>query len=92
MTQKNTVTLLKIIGEALLTLVDDSSSKTWEQLLEVKINGIKLSKQLGTTGANHYCQRFCYTCTRVRFLMLWVVKLIYPCGGKMENLCGVLAV
>ena len=36
--------------------------------------------------ANNYCcQWFCYTCTCVRFLVLWVVQLIYQCGGKKEH-------
>ena len=30
------------------------------------------------------CQLFCYMCMFIRFLVLWVVELIYRCGGEKE--------
>ena len=42
--------------------------------------------QLGASEANNYfSQWLCYTCACIGLVVLWVVDLIYWCGGNQEN-------
>ena len=66
-----------------LSWIYHASSKL-NSVFIMRLNGISMRYKLRANVAI-CCPWFCYICICIRFHVLWVVELIYRCGGTREH-------